>query len=150
MVDVNNLTTISISENFLEGIVRKVLIEEGKEETELSIAFVGPGRMKKINKRYRSKNRVTDILSFLESEISFEGFKIGSVQKTENLGEIVICLREVKKNAKKFKTNFKTELTRVLIHGIFHLLGYDHEKTKEEAEEMEKKQNYYFLKLLTN
>jgi len=66
------------------------------------------------------------------------------------LGEIVICLREVKKNAKRFSLIFEKELARVLIHGILHLLGYNHEKSEKEAEKMRKKEEYYLKLLFTN
>ncbi len=149
MIEINNLTTFSINEEFLKKIAEGVLTGESKREGDLSIALVGPGRMKKINKSYRGKNRATDILSFPESKIRLKQFRIGPLQKSESLGEIVICLEEVKKNAERYKSDFETELSRVLIHGLLHLLGYDHEKSEEEAEKMEKKQNHY-LSLLTS
>lgn len=130
MIEINNLTTIKIDEEFLKNIVKKIL-EEKKKELNLSIALIGPNRMKKLNKRYRGKNRVTDVLAF----------------PNQDSEEIVICLREVKKNAKKFNSTFKKELTKVLIHGVLHLLGYDHEKGEREREEMEKEENYYLLQL---
>jgi len=132
MIEINNLTTIKteIDEEFLKNIVKKIL-EEKKKKLNLSIALIGPNRMKKLNKRYRGKNRVTDVLAF----------------PNQGLEEIVICLREVKKNAKKFNSTFKKELTKVLIHGVLHLLGYDHEKGEREREEMKKEENYYLLQL---
>ena len=143
MIEINNLTTVSVNEETLKRIVNEVLKgEKIKQEIELSIAFIGSGRMRKLNKKYRGKNRVTDVLAFPESEILFEKFKIGPKKKIRGLGEIVICLREVKKNAKRFSTSFEKELANVLIHGLLHLLGHDHEKEKE-AKEMERKQNYY-------
>jgi len=126
MIEINNLTASSVDEEFLKGVAKKVLKGEDRKEVGLSIVFVGQGEMRKLNKKYRGKNKVTDVLSF------------GS-----ELNEIVICLREVKKNAKKYNSTFKKELVQVLIHGILHLLGYEHEKTKKEAEKMEKKQEYY-------
>lgn len=74
-------------------------------------------------------------------------FKVGPTQKIQGLGEIIICLSEVKKNAKKFNSSFEKELNRVLIHGILHLLRYDHEKSDEEARKMEEKEKYYFSKI---
>jgi len=121
------LTTVSADEEFLKKVVEKVLESENKNK-DLSIALVGQGRIRELNKKYRGKNRVTDVLAF--------GDKDG-------LGEIVICLREVKKNAKRFDSNFETELAKVLIHGILHLLGQDHEKNEIAAKKMEEKQNYY-------
>jgi len=121
MIEINNLTTVSIDEEFLKKVAEKVL-EGEKAKGELSIALVGQGRIRELNKKYRGKNRVTDVLAF----------------PSNGLGEIVICLREVKKNAKRFGSSFEKELATCLIHGILHLLGYDHEK-------MEEKQKYYLL-----
>lgn len=127
MIEVNNLTTNFIDKEFLEKVAKKVLKGEKKNKIELSIALVGQGRIKELNKKYRRKNRVTDVLSF----------------QYNSSGEIAICLREVKKNAKKFGSTYKKELAQVLIHGILHLLGYDHQKSEKGAKKMEKKQNYY-------
>ena len=133
MIEINNLTTIQIDEEFLGKVCQKVLESEDKKVSELSIALVGQSRIRELNKRYRGENRVTDVLAFPNREIG--------------LGEIVICPREVKKNAKRFSLIFEKELTRVLIHGILHLLGYDHEKSDAQAKKMEEKQNYYLLQL---
>jgi len=130
MVEINNLTTSSVDEEFLKGVAKKVLKGEDRKEVDLSIVLLGQARMRKLNKKYRGKNKVTDVLSF-----------------GNELNEIVICLREVKKNAKKYNSTFKKELARVLIHGILHLLGYEHEKTKKEAEVMENKQSYYLSQI---
>lgn len=130
MIEINNLTSNLIEEEFLKKVA-KIVLEREKKEGEISLALVGPGRMRKLNKKYRGKNRVTDVLAF----------------PGNGLGEIVICLREVKKNAKRFGSTFEKELAKVLIHGILHLLGYDHEKSEKEAKEMEEKENQY-LKLI--
>ena len=148
MIEINNLTTNPIDEDFLKKIVSIVL--EGEKivkEVELSIALIGPGRMRKINRRYRGKNRVTDVLAFPESKILLEKFKVGVVKKVQGLGEIVICLREVKKNAKRFNLSSEKELARVLIHGMLHLLGYNHEETKE-AKKIKEKEDFYLSKTL--
>ncbi|PIW92316.1 MAG: rRNA maturation RNase YbeY [Candidatus Nealsonbacteria bacterium CG_4_9_14_0_2_um_filter_37_38] len=144
MIEINNLTTNLVDEKFLKKVAGKVLEEESaswrKKEAELSIALVGQGRIRELNKRYRGKNRATDVLVFPE-------LKVVKAQKVQGLGEIIICFREVKKNAKKYKSSFEKELARVLIHGILHLLGYDHEKSKATALKMEEKQNYYLSKI---
>lgn len=148
MIEINNLTTYPIDEDFLKKIVKEVLEgEKIKKEIELSLALIGPGRMRKINKRYRGKNRTTDVLAFPESKILLEKFKIGPAKKIQGLGEIVICQREVKKNAKRFSSTFEKELARVLIHGILHLLGYDHEKNEQEAKKMKQREEYYLSQI---
>ncbi len=143
MIEVNNLTTSLIEEDFLKKICQEVLKGEKKEDRDLSIALVGQGRMRNANKKYRGKNRITDVLAFPESRALFEKFKVGPVQKTQQLGEVLICYREVKKNAKRHNTTSTKELARILIHGVLHLLGYDHEKDEVEAEEMRKKEEFY-------
>jgi probable rRNA maturation factor len=124
MIEVNNLTTNRADKNFLKKVAKKVLAGENKK-IELSIALVGQARIKKLNKKYRKQNRATDVLSFLY----------------DNSGEIVICLREVKKNARKFNSTYKRELARVLIHGLLHILAYSHQA-------MRGKEDYYLSKTL--
>ena len=138
MIKINNLTTNEIKEEFLEKVAKIVLKGKNGKEAGLSIILVGQERMRKLNKKYRGKNKVTDVLAFGQSQ----KFPIIPENKLD-LGEIVICLYEVKKNAKRYNSTFKKELARVLIHGILHLLGYDHTKDEKAAKEMEVKQELY-------
>ena len=135
MIQINNLTTNPIKEDFFKKVAKIILEEElgisQFQKTDLSIALVGQGRIRELNRRYGGKNRPTDVLAFSNRNMG--------------LGEIVICLKEVKKNAKKYGFTFKKELTRILIHGLLHLLDYSHEK-KVEIKKMEKKENYYLSK----
>jgi len=135
MIEINNLTTDPVDEEFLKKVAKMVLEDEKKGQVaNLSIALVGQGRMRKLNKKYIGKNRVTDVLAFPNKEIG--------------LGEIIICPREVKKNAKRFNQDFETELARVLIHGILHLVGYEHEKSEKNAKMMREKEERYLLNIL--
>lgn len=171
MIEINNLTINQIDENFLEKVAKIVLKSENKKEGNLSIALVGQGRMRQINKKYRGKNKVTDVLAFPETKILKEKFKVGPWQKISGLGEVIICVREIKKNARRFarleiteaqkkykegksltgragfELEFEKELARVLIHGVLHILGYDHEKSEREAEKMREKEDYYLSKI---
>lgn len=113
MIEVRNLTTNKVDEDFLKGLAKKVLAAENKK-IELSVGLVGPARIRGLNKKYRQKNKSTDVLSFQYGDS----------------GEVVICLREVRKNAKDSDSDFKKELAKVLIHGILHILGYDHAAMK--------------------
>ena len=144
MIEVNNLTPLSgVNKKFLKGVAKIVLKGENKKEARLSIALVGEGRIKELNKKYRGKNRATDVLAFGQNQ------KFLVFPKSElELEEVIICLRVVKKNAKKYNIAFKKELARVLIHGILHLLGYEHEKDEREAKKMEKKQKYYLSQII--
>ncbi len=117
MITVTNLTRRKIDEKFLRGLAKKVLKEENREIENLSIVFVGKRRIWDLNKKYRKKDKPTDVLSF-----------------GDELNEIVIY---------PTMTNGKNGIAKVLIHGILHLLGYDHEKNEKEAQKMEEKQRYY-------
>ena len=108
------------------GKIAKIVLNKEKKKLSLSVALVRPTRIKELNKKYRKKNKATDVLSFLYGDS----------------GEIVICLKKVKENAKKFGFSFKEEIARVLIHSVLHLLGYEHQ-SKKKAKTMEKKENYY-------
>jgi probable rRNA maturation factor len=173
MVEINNLTSIPLNKKLLEKVARRILKGEKKERTyqSLSIAFVEPKRIKEINKKYRRRNKVTDVLSFAESNISGIKSRASSPKKPASLGEIIICPQEVKKNAKEYGLIFRNELILILIHGILHLLGYNHEKPStraklgaglvphrnkvsgagSEAEEkkMEKKEEFYLSQIST-
>lgn len=141
MIEVNNLTASVVSEKFLKRVARTVLKGENIKEAELSVALVNSERIKKLNKKYRGKDKTTNVLSFGQAK-DFPAFP-----KNE-LGEVVICLQEAKKNAKKYNIEFKKELARVLIHGILHLLEYEHEKGEKKAKKMEKKQKYYLSQII--
>ncbi len=131
MIDIVNLDKdFKVDKKLLESIVRKVLKGE-KIKKNIEVAFVKKKEIKALNKKYRRKDKATDVLSF------------GTIDDV--LPQIVICIEIVKKNAKEDNIPFKQELSKVLIHGILHLMGMNHVKTKE-AEEMLQKQNKYLSK----
>ena len=85
----------------------------------LSVVFVGPRKMRSINKTYLQHDYATDVLSF-----SYKG----SVTDDESfLGEIIIAPEVAAGNAIRYGTNLEKELRKLLVHGILHLLGYNHE-----------------------
>jgi len=156
MLEIHNFTQNEIDEEFLKRVAKSALKTAGiKDRAEISLAIVGDGRMRKLNKMYRGKNRVTDVLSFDNRSVipylnkAFPRLKRVPGEKfieppsgIKRLGEIIICYPQAKKQAKRLKHSLEKELTVLLIHGILHLLGYDHEKSESEAskmEEMEKK-----------
>lgn len=155
-IEVNNLTAGSISEKFLKRVAKKILRGENIKKGSLSIALVRENQIKELNKKYLRKNRATDVLSFggnpdflLKSrqKIGKKGLNSNLEFRFQEIGEVVICPQKIRKNAKKYSVTFEKELARVLIHGILHLLGYNHEKTIAEAEKMKKKENYYLSQI---
>lgn len=137
MIEINNLTRIGVDKNLIEKISQSVLHGE-KREGGISLAFVGPRRMREINKNYRGRNKVTNVLAFSEKGIFCEKLA---------LGEIIICLQAVRKGAQENKCGFEEELSRVLIHGILHILGYEHEGDGRKADKMREREEHYLKKI---
>ena len=137
MVEINNLSSESIDELLFKKIVQFVLKKE-KKEGEVSIALVEPEEIKELNKNYRKKDSVTDVLSFINKNDIIEI----KDKKRRFIGEIVLCPKKIRENAQEFNSDFIKELYWALIHGVLHLLGYEHndlEKTKK----MQEKEKYY-------
>jgi probable rRNA maturation factor len=147
-IEVNNKTTARIDRNFIKKIAGTVLAGELDKETakevEVSIAFIGSKRMKEVNLAYRKIDSSTDILSFCEED--FLGrLKKGALNGSEYLGEMVIDIGQVKKNALADDLKIDKELAWVVIHGVLHLLGHDHEKGEAMALKMRQKEEHYLL-----
>ncbi len=103
-------------------------------EAELSILFVGDGKMLELNSEYRGIKKSTDVLSF-EARVPVKHDKINAV-----LGDIVISVPRAESQAETSGTGFYHEIYRLLIHGILHLLGYEHDKSPYRARKMRKKE----------
>ncbi|HLS59604.1 MAG TPA: rRNA maturation RNase YbeY [Virgibacillus sp.] len=114
--------------------------EKISEETELSISFVDNQKIKELNRNYRQQNKVTDVISFAMQEL-VEG-EVGIIGETIPLvlGDIVISLDQAKVQANEYGHSLERELGFLIIHGLLHLLGYDH-MNEEQEEVMFKKQN---------
>ncbi|MGA2418416.1 MAG: rRNA maturation RNase YbeY [Candidatus Staskawiczbacteria bacterium] len=138
MIKINNLANGHplgrVDKKSFSQVAKNVLKGENRETETISLAFVNEEEIRKLNKKFRKKNKATDVLSF-------------NLEEKDYLGEIVICPEVVKENAKKSGMSEKYEMMKVFIHGILHLLGYEHEKSRREADRMEKKQNIYLSKI---
>ncbi len=111
----------------------------------ISVAFVGPKRMRELNRTYHGEDRVTDVLAFRSTEerrtkerrtrrsrIASSPFLRSSVL-TFDLGELIVCPPYVRQQAKRSGEPVRRALARVLIHGTLHLLGYDHANPQDAA-----------------
>lgn len=101
-------------------------IQNPKSKIEVSVLFCGDRRMRSLNRRYRRKNRPTDVLAFTGAS---EGF----------LGDIVISVPYASRQAKLREQPASREIDRLLLHGFLHLSGYDHETDQGEMDELEAK-----------
>ena len=124
-----NFTDCKISKTFFEKILKEIVEKKlipskfltDKNRIFLEIILLGQGKMRSINKRYAGKNQITDVLSFPESEMKKRTKKdlvfVKPPEAEKNLGEILLCPSRIKKNAKRFKKDFKEELAFDFIHG---------------------------------
>jgi probable rRNA maturation factor len=130
-VDFNNSSKSPVKKSFLEKIARETARKSGvldleKKNISLSFASVSEEDIKKLNKAYRKKNMPTDVLSFPEFKNKKEIRE--NVDKEVFLGEIVLCYNNIADYSKKNKLDLKRELSKVVAHGVLHLLGFRHGK----------------------
>ncbi len=107
----------------IEEILLKALEKLRLEKIEVSVYITDDEEIRKLNKNYRGKDKPTDVLSFPLNE-TFNGYTL--------LGDIVISQDTAERQAKELGHTLNYEIKRLLIHGLVHLLGYDHEKGGEE------------------
>jgi len=109
-------------------IARAILDLTGQEKAELSLALIGNTEMRRLNARYRSKDYPTDVLSFpAERNLPVE---------TPLIGDVIISVEKAAEQAKARRRRLDEEMVTLLIHGIVHLLGYDHERSAKDARVM--------------
>lgn len=110
----------SIFKDFEDASKVILEMENINEEVEISVSFVNDEEIKQLNRDYRDKDNVTDVLSFpTEMNYHIEGIPV-------ILGDVVICLKRAKEQSEEFGHSFERELVYLFVHSMFHLLGYDH------------------------
>ena len=117
--------------NKLNKIVSTILEQEKMSDCVINLRLLNDKEMKKLNKQFRQKDKTTNVLSFPNDDIS--------VKQTKNIGDIAISIEYVKAEAKKEGKTFDDHIIHMLAHGVYHILGYDHENN-ENAVIMENKE----------
>lgn len=122
-VELSGRLPSGVSRTMVEGLVEATygLAGPGKPAV-VDVSMVGDAEIRKLNRRYRGKNEVTDVLSF--------GYAKGRADV--GLGDVVICLSQVKRQAKRKGKLVREEFALMVVHGMLHLLGYDHATLAEE------------------
>ena len=120
--------------NIVEEVLKTVEYKFTKNH-QLNLSFVSSEEMKLLNKTYRNKDKPTNVLSFEMPK----NFPVGD-EKTL-IGEIALCEEIIYEESKKYKKIFENRLKHMIIHGLLHLIGFDHIKKEEEnkMESIEKK-----------
>ncbi len=120
----------------IKKIISEIIKSEKKQGLSINLIFVDDKKIKKINTDFRFKNSETDVISFNYNERRYSG------------GDIFISVDSARNNAKKYGVDFQQEILRLVVHGILHVLGYDHTKKFYRTEIMRKKQERYVKKFL--
>lgn len=116
-------------------IIDYALKYEKVDNAELNVIFVDSKTIKDINKNYRGIDKITDVISFAFEDNEEIKFEYGRV-----LGDIYICVSKMKSQAKEYGHSLLREQGFLTVHGILHLLGYDHQTKQEEKEMFEKQE----------
>jgi probable rRNA maturation factor len=119
----NRQRLFKISSGAVASLCVEVL-DRLEQSRNLSVVFVGPRAMRSLNRNYRGRDYATDVLSFTYNEDEVEGKPF--------LGEVILAPAVAAERARRFGTNVESEMRRLLVHGILHLLGYDHEADRGE------------------
>ncbi len=117
--------------NKLNKVVSTILDQEKMSNCVINLRLLNDKEMKKLNMQFRQKDKTTNVLSFPNDDIS--------VKQTKNIGDIAISVEYVKAEAKKEGKTFDDHIIHMLAHGVYHILGYDHENN-ENAVIMENKE----------
>jgi len=125
----------------LEGVANKVwlcavaeavLVAEGQPDAELGIVITGQAKIRELNKLYRGKDQPTDVLAFAMRDNPSDIFFPASEDALDHLGEVIISAEQAAIQAGRHRHSVEREIAILLVHGVLHLIGYDHSELEEE------------------
>ena len=133
-------------ENLINNVLEKCFEEEDLKDKKLyiNVLLTNPENIRKINKEYRNIDSETDVLSFP----MFEKKELENIfnQNEDILGDIVVSIERVKKQAVEYGHSFERELSYMIVHGFYHIMGYDHIE-EDDKKIMRKKEENILQKL---
>ena len=135
----NDHPDINIDCNDIENIIIKIMDHLDCRNQEVSILLTGDKDIRRLNQEFRSIDQPTDVLSFPQN-----ADEDPCISEEVILGDIAVSLDIAKAQAKEHGLDFKEEIILLLIHGILHLLGYDHEISEQEEKQMRNKTRELF------
>jgi rRNA maturation RNase YbeY len=143
------LRCVRFRSHALQQVVHRILEEAGAPGAELGLLFIGDRRMRRLNRLYRGRDYPTDVLAFpmtLTHPAPLRGGGLGRggprapSPAPDLLGDVVISLHRAASQARQAGHPLDREALQLLVHGILHLLGYDHERGEREARRMRRKE----------
>ena len=124
-------------EKTIKKVVKKCFEEEGISDSKLclTVTLTNPENIRKINKEYRKIDKETDVLSFpmFEKQELDEMIAKKQFEHEDVLGDIIISIARVEEQAKEYGHSFERELSYMVVHGFYHVMGYDHIKEEDKV-----------------
>ncbi len=144
-INYNNIEENEEYNKIIHTVIKKCFEEEGLDKLKIyiNIILTNPEEIRKINKEYRNIDKETDCLSFP----MFEKEEIEKlIREKENvtldiLGDVVVSITRVYEQAKEYNHSFERELAYMIVHGFYHLMGYDHMEEEEKTIMREKEEH---------
>jgi probable rRNA maturation factor len=131
MIDVINLQRkVSLNTKFFKDFVKSLSSLDIAADKVFSVAFISDDRMRQLNQTFRGKDSTTDVLSFPNHPDEFDADQ-------NNLGDIVISAEQAQKQADENGLDLETEMQQLILHGVLHLCGHDHESDDGEMNALE-------------
>lgn len=132
-----SLVRHTVRQSSFKHLAQRILMAVGEAKSELSLELIGDARIRRLNREYRKQDRVTDVLAFPIREAIMPH---GKGPTTNMLGDVVISLPTALRQAREVRRSIDVELATLLIHGVLHLCGYDHERSPREAARMSRRE----------
>ncbi|MBK9307376.1 MAG: rRNA maturation RNase YbeY [Nitrospira sp.] len=132
-----SLVRYTVRQSSFKHLAQRILTAVGEATSELSVALIGDARIQRLNREYRKQDQATDVLAFPIREAIMPQ---GKYPTTNMLGDVVISVPTAVRQAKELGRSIDVELATLLIHGVLHLCGYDHERSSREAVRMSRRE----------
>ena len=120
----------------LKALLERILKDESRPDCDLTVIFTDSAHLRRLNRRYRGRDRVTDVISFAMTEGA------DSRYNSKELGDVFISLPRARHQAREYRVPAGEEIKRLTVHGVLHLLGYDHVKPGQ-APKMQRREEFY-------
>ncbi|MBI5806612.1 rRNA maturation RNase YbeY [candidate division TA06 bacterium] len=120
----------------LKALIERILKVESRPGCDLTVIFTDSAHLRRLNRRYRGKDKVTDVISFAMTEGA------DSRYNAKELGDVYISLPRARRQAREYRVAAGEEIKRLTVHGVLHLLGYDHVKPGQ-APKMQRREEFY-------
>lgn len=132
-----HIRSVIVHEARVRRIAQILMKQVGEPSSELGLCLIGDRRMRRLNREFRGKDRTTDVLAFAMRDSRAPH---ASRFTARMLGDVVISVPTAMRQAREEQRSLEEELTTLLIHGLLHLCGYDHERNKAEARRMQRRE----------